>query len=166
MLEYVAYNIVEKEALAIQRFYGHQIKILNTFLEQILNREVTQMELTSAQSHVIGYLAHSPEPPCARDLEEFFGLSHPTVSGMLSRMEAKGFIQLRPDDKDRRIKRIYLLEKGMACSVRTQEVIRDNEQLIVEGFTAEEIRQFDAFLDRAIENLGRKAHNAMPQREE
>ena len=127
-----------------------------------MNREVTQMDLTSAQSHVIGYLAHAPEPPCARDLEEFFGLSHPTVSGMLSRMEAKGFIQLRPDEKDRRIKRIILLEKGMACSVRTQEVILDNEQLIVEGFTAEEEKQFEAFLHRAIENLGRKAHNVCP----
>lgn len=156
----------DKEGIKIQRFYGQQFKILNTYLEQILNREVTQMELTSAQSHVIGYLTHVPEPPCARDLEEYFGLSHPTVSGMLSRMEAKGFIQFRPDEKDRRIKRIYLLERGKACSVRTQAVIRDNEQLIVEGFTAEEIAQFDAFLDRAIENLGRKAHNAAPQREE
>ena len=155
-----------KEGIKIQRFYGHQFKILNTYLEQILNREMTRMELTSSQSHVIGYLTHSPEPPCARDLEEFFGLSHPTVSGMLSRMEAKGFIQLRPDDKDRRIKRIYLLERGKACSVRTQEVIRDNERLTVEGFTEEEIRLFDNFLDRAIENLGRKAHNTLPQREE
>ena len=156
----------EKEGIQIQRFYGHQFKILNTYLEQILNREVTQMELTSSQSHVIGYLAHAPEPPCARDLEDFFGLSHPTVSGMLSRMEAKGFIQLRPDDKDRRIKRIFLMERGKACSVRTQEVIRDNERLTVEGFTQEEIQLFNNFLDRAIENLGRKAHNAAPQREE
>ena len=129
-------------------------------MEQILNREVTQLDLTAAQGHVIGYLTHTPQPPCARDLESFFGLSHPTVSGMLSRMEAKGFIQLRPDEKDRRIKRIYLLEKGMACSVRIQEVLLDNERLIVDGFSEEEIKQFESYLHRAIENLGQKTHAA------
>lgn len=128
-----------------------------------MNRELTQLELTSAQSHIIGYLSHRTEPPCARDLEDFFNLSHPTVSGLLSRMEAKAFIELRPDPQDRRVKRIYLQEKGLACSKRIEELINENEKLIVRGFTPGEEKQFHDFLRRAAENLGSKAHESQPQ---
>lgn len=124
------------------------------------------MDLTAAQSHIIGYLTRRSEPPCARDLEEFFRLSHATISGLLSRMEAKGFIEVRPDPRDRRIKRIYLRERGIACSKRTRDVIDENEQLIVRGFTPEERALFMDFLRRAAENLGEKAHPSQPQREE
>lgn len=122
-----------------------------------MNREMTEMELTSAQGRIIGYLTHHPQVPCARDLEEFFGLSHSTISGLLSRMEAKGFIRQESDPDDRRIKRIYLLEKGHACSRRIQTCIENNERLMVWGFSEEETEQFRAFLQRAKENLGQKA---------
>ena len=34
------------------------------------------------------------------------------MSGILSRLEKKGFIELRPDPADKRCKRIYVLDKG------------------------------------------------------
>lgn len=145
---------------------GHYFKILGSDLEQIMNREMQKMDLTAAQSHIIGYLTHRPDPPCARDLEDFFRLNHATISGLLSRMEAKGFIEVRPDPRDRRIKRLYLLQRGVACSERTRDVIDENEQLIVRGFTPEEQVLFMDFLQRAAENLGEKAHQSQSQREE
>ena len=51
-------------------------------MEQLMNRKLQELELTSAQGHVIGFLRRSKEPPCARDIETAFGLSHATVSGI------------------------------------------------------------------------------------
>lgn len=155
-----------KGVIATRKTVGHQFKLLNVFMEQIMNREMTKLDLTAAQSHIIGYLTHRKDVPCARDLEEFFRLSHPTVSGLLSRMEAKGFIEMRPDPEDRRIKRIYPLEKGLACSMRIKQLIDENERLIVEGFTPEEQALFADFLQRAVDNLGEKARQSITQREE
>ncbi len=118
-----------------------------------MNHRVQELDLTNAQAHVIGYLARAQEPPCARDFEERFGLSHATVSGILSRMEAKGFIELRPDAADRRIKRIGLLERGRACSQNIGRQIEENEQLMTAGFTQAELAQFREYLTRTIENL-------------
>ena len=132
---------------------GHSFKKLHFLMEQAINQRLTELDLTTAQGHAIGYLTHAKEPPCARDLETAFGLSHATVSGILSRMEAKGFIEIRPDDGDRRVKRIYLLEKGHACSQEICRHIRDTEQTMAAGFSPEELTLFRSFLSRAIGNL-------------
>lgn len=113
-----------------------------------------KMELTAAQGHIMGFLAHCKEPPCPRDIEEHFKLSHPTVSGLLSRLEKKGFIQLRPDETDRRCKRVHILPKGHECLETMHQTILTNEEQVVEGFTPEEREMFSGFLKRAISNIG------------
>ncbi len=153
VLKYVAYNIFFKGVIATEQHLGHSFKKLHFLLEQAMNRRLQQLDLTNAQGHIIGFLAHSPEPPCARDLETAFGLTHATVSGLLSRMESKGFIALTPDPWDRRVKRIHLLDKGNACCREIRERVKETEQLLAEGFTDEELDCFRGFLNRAIQNL-------------
>lgn len=134
--------------------YGRLIRILHWCTDQSMTAELEKMELTAAQGHIMGFLAHVKDPPCPRDIENEFHLSHPTVSGLLSRLEQKDFIELRTDETDRRIKRIYILPKGLECHERMHRVIEDNEIRFVEGFTEAEQAQFAAFLNRAIRNMG------------
>ena len=112
------------------------------------------MDLTAAQWHIMGYLAHRETPPCPRDIEAEFQLSHPTVSGILSRLEQKGFVELRTDPEDRRCKRIYILPKGSQCHELMHQTIQRNEKRIVDGFTPEEQELFGQLLQRAITNMG------------
>ena len=136
-----------------EQYLGHSFKKLHFLMDQAMNRRLQQLDLTSAQGHIIGFVAHRSEPPCARDLESAFGLTHATVSGLLSRMESKGFIALTPDPKDRRVKRIHLLDKGNACCREICQRVRETEQLLSDGFTEEELACFRGFLTRAIQNL-------------
>ena len=87
-------------------------------------------------------------------VEAEFHLTHPTVSGLLSRLEQKGFIELRTDPEDRRCKRIYVLEKGVRCHELMHKTIGENEQRMLLGFTPEEQELFSDFLQRAIRNMG------------
>ena len=115
---------------------------------------LAQLDLTAAQGHIMGFLCQQKEPPCARDIADAFQLSHPTVSGLLARLEKKGFIEFRPDEQDRRSRRIYILPKGHECVQRIVDTIHSNERRMVQGFTDEERLQFMDFLDRAITNMG------------
>lgn len=139
--------------------YGHQARILHWCTDQAITRALEEMELTSSQGHIMGFLAMHKEPPCPRDIEEKFHLSHPTVSGLLSRLEKKGFIALRPDEHDRRCKRIFILPKGHECHQQMHQTIVNMENQLVSGFSNEEKQQFEAFLDRAITNMGGYPHH-------
>lgn len=119
-----------------------------------MDTALDSMELTAAQGRIMAHLAHSQRAPCPRDLEAEFHLSHPTVSGLLSRLEQKGFVELCTDPEDHRCKRIFLLPKGRQCQDLMHKTILENEQRIVEGFTPEEREQFSMFLQRAIRNMG------------
>lgn len=134
--------------------YGPRFRVLHWCSDQMLNNALADMDLTSSQGRILGYLAHHAEAPCSRDLEEHFQLSHPSISGTLSRMEKKDFIEFRPDPEDLRIKRIHLLPKGVQCHEKIGQILRDMEKQITEGFTEEEQALFSAFLDRAITNMG------------
>jgi DNA-binding MarR family transcriptional regulator len=55
-----------------------------------------------------------PEPPAIRDLAEYLLLqSHSTV-GLIDRAEAAGFVRRQQDDKDGRVVRVILTDKGEA----------------------------------------------------
>ncbi len=118
-----------------------------------MNRALAQWDLTAAQAHIMCYLVHQQEPPCARDLEGFFRLTHPTISGLLRRMEAKGFLEQRSDLQDRRIKRIYPLEKSLACQQSIDACIQETEEQLLRGFSPEEQKMLLNLLKRAAQNI-------------
>lgn len=133
--------------------YGYYIRLLHSATDQAVTNALASMDLTAAQGHIMGFITHRPEPPCPRDVEEAFHLSHPTVSGLLSRLEKKGFLQLRSDAKDRRVKRIYVLPKGMELEETMHATIRASEEKLTRDFTEAEKEQFARLLQRAIRNV-------------
>lgn len=134
--------------------YGLRLRSLHWCTQQRVSEALGQMDLTCAQGHIMGFLTHRKDPPCSKDIEEAFQLSHPTVSGILRRMERKGFIEFRPDESDRRCKRIHISARGRECHSRIEKAIRETEHQIVRDFTPEEQALFSEFLNRALTNLG------------
>ena len=149
----------------MQIHYGHLIRILHWCTDQSMTAALEKMELTAAQGHIMGFLSRQTPPPCPRDLEEAFHLSHPTVSGILSRLEQKGFIRLQTDPNDRRCKRIYIQPKGQECHQTMHQTIQFNESQLVQGFTPEEKELFAVFLQRAITNMGGSPCHPNPKEE-
>ncbi len=140
--------------MILKLYYGHLIRILHWCTDQVMTSALENMDLTAAQGHIMGYLSRQSAPPCPRDVEEAFQLSHPTVSGLLNRLEQKGFLKLLPDPSDRRCKRIHVQPKGLECQQTMQQIIRCNEDRLVQDFTPEEKEQFARLLQRAITNMG------------
>ena len=139
--------------------------MLHWQFDQAVSAALAQMDLTAAQGQIIGFLSFRKEPPCSRDIEEAFQLSHPTVSGLLSRMEKKGFIEFRPDPADRRCKRIYLLPKGQACHEAFHRTIEECEEKVQTGFSVEEKELFAALLRRAMLNMDPNPCERKPKEE-
>ena len=136
------------------RHFGHYVRILHWCTDQRITNALAEMELTASQGPILGYIAHRKSPPCARDIEEQFHLGHPTVSGLLGRLEKKGFIEFFPDETDRRCKRLRLLDKGQQCIEIMHCAIQENEAQLVQGFSEEEQELFFTLLNRAIHNMG------------
>ncbi len=112
------------------------------------------MGLTGAQGFFLNHLVqHRDEIVHPKDLEQQFDLSHATVSGILQRLETKGFIVCLSDPSDRRHKQITVTEKALACTAKTEAEIAALESRLVTGMAQEEQRQFLQLLFQAASNL-------------
>ena len=133
-----------------------RIRRLHWCADQAMSEGLSQMELTASQGVAMGFLNHRSEPPMAKDFEEAHHLSHASAAGILARLEKKGFIEFRPDPKDKRCKRIYTLQKARDCHTHMHGIMDNLEQTITRDFTPEERAQFLEYLDRAIRNLDKE----------
>ena len=143
-----------REVSTLQLNAGHYLRMLHCATDQAMTGALAAMDLTAAQGQIMGFIMHREQPPCARDIEEVFYLSHPTVSGILAWLEKKGFIEFRPDESDRRCKRIHALPKGKELDETMRNTILTTEAALVQDFTEEEKELFARLLNRAIRNVG------------
>ena len=75
------------------------------------------------------------------------------MSGLLARLEAKGFIVCSPDPDDRRCKRIEPTVRAEQCHKEIHQVFHDLERQTLQGFSPDEVQSLLTLLDRAIVNL-------------
>lgn len=92
-----------------------------------------------------------------KELSDMLHIKPPTASVMVKRMEKNGLVCKMADLDDQRISRLYLTEKGKGMSSQIAELIRENERLMTEGFSEEELMQLRGYLRRMTANLARAA---------
>ncbi len=132
---------------------GHRIKVLHVLANQRMGQIVAALDLTPAQAILLHFFTQNPGAR-SRDAEIYLSLTHPTVCGILSRLEEKGFLRAQADSQDRRCKRSFPTPQGLNAQADVERGIQAVEKQLVAGFSPEERERFSNLLQRAIQNLG------------
>lgn len=105
-----------------------------------------------AQGRMLYVLWQKDDVPIS-ELAAQTGLANTTLTSMLDRMEQSGLVQRVPDNKDRRKVHILLTEKAKGLQEDFQRISQEMNRLYYIGFSEEEIRQFEGYLLRILDNL-------------
>lgn len=133
------------------------IKNIHLLFEKKLNNKIAEENITVSQSMTMFFLkTHTSDEINPIDLERQFGLSRPTITGILKRLEAKGFICFCESKKDRRYKQIKLTQNGFKCLERVDGTLTDMGETLCSGFSEEEIEAVYEYLLRMAQNLNSK----------
>lgn len=134
---------------------GPMVRMIHTAIDQQINTRVQEMELTSAQIFVLHYINRSSDRDVyQKDIEKHFELSHATVSGLISRLEAKGFIECLPAKNDKRCKRLCVTDKARCYDEQMRQHIDQVEKQALKGFSDEDMHQLQLYLDKILANFG------------
>ncbi len=110
------------------------LKIAHHTFARRLNRNMESVGLTKAQCDVLGYLhRHQDGPVYPVDLERELQLKRPTVTGLVKRLEEKGFLCCVPSAMDRRYKELRLTEKSRAHHDQMMRFIDEQEEIMLRG---------------------------------
>ena len=81
------------------------------------------------------------------------GLAITSLTTMLERMEKQGLIRRIQDPSDKRKTLLFLTDKARSLKNDYDEVSNQMGDIYYRGFSEEEIRQFEGYLDRVRNNL-------------
>ena len=96
-----------------KRTIGFMFKQINNVYEKEFNNRLRTLGITASQCAVLDYLFDcEKEEVTQRDIEKGLNLRNPTVTGLLKRLDEKGYILSVPSNTDKRCKNIYLTEKA------------------------------------------------------
>ena len=133
---------------------GFLIKQINNVYEKDFNRMLKSIGITSSQCEVLDYLFHtSKEEVTQRDIERHLNLKNPTVTGILKRLDEKGFILIVPNAKDKRRKNVYLTEKAYDIQKRMESDRRKIDKNLTIGMTKKEIQALQKMLNKVLYNV-------------
>lgn len=88
-----------------------------------------------------------------REVAKAIGVTPPSITVSLQKMEKQGYIMRRPDEKDQRIIRIEITDKGRSCVALIEKVVEQVDAMLFEGMSAEEKMLFRRLLLQMNENL-------------
>lgn len=86
-------------------------------------------------------------------------ISKSTTSKMINKLEEEGYLEMKTDPKDRRVKRIYLTDKKHDVKGIVENIEEDVEEMIFKDFSDEEREIFILYLQRIMNNIEEVVNN-------
>jgi MarR family transcriptional regulator, organic hydroperoxide resistance regulator len=123
--------------LALQQATHHTLQALGTVL--------AGENLTPAEINALANLADGGVPN-VRELSEMTGTRASTLTGVLDRLEHRGYLTRELDAADRRSFRLPLTEAGRVVAARVRAAMAEVEHEALRGLSAAQIAGFHAVI--------------------
>lgn len=112
-------------------FLMHDVSRLR---RSVFDEFMKPLGVTRSQWWVLAYLSRH-DGMIQSDLANVLELGKAALGGLIDRLEAGGFIQRRPDEYDRRVKRVFLSASGAQLVKEMAKRNRDMSERILEGLS-------------------------------
>lgn len=131
---------------------GYLIKSINDKLKVRADAELKQYHLTMSQSRVLVYLRSRGGQATQKEIETFLDVAHPTVVGLVSRMEQNGYVTCWPCE-DGRNKYVKLTPQAEAIDKDMQRNQLENEEMLLAPLSPEDRERLRDLLLTVAEHL-------------
>ena len=133
-------------------FLISRIKQIGSRLFDRLLAEKNIGAFNGAQGRIL-YVLWQADGVSLSEIAKNSGLATATLTSMIDRMEAAGLVRREAHATDRRKFQIVLTEKARALEAEYKAVSDETTAPHFKGFSDEEIRAFEGYLRRVLENL-------------
>lgn len=135
-----------------QYHIGYLIKSINDKLKIKADEDLKRHKLTLSQSRIVGYLSEKGGAATQKEIEDFLGVSHPTVVGLVARMEQKGMVHTR-FERSSRSKFVEMTEYAKTIAEKMGKTINECESNLLFGLSECEILSLEKTLTAILKNL-------------
>lgn len=142
-----------KECKCNRNEIGMLIKQISFQMRTHADTDLRKCDLTWSQAHLLRHLTRAGGEMSQKQIEKEMETSHPTVVGLVQRLETKGFVESFTDEKDRRVKKVRLTERAYDHQHFMNARFREKEKLMTRGMSEEEVKELIRLLRKLHANL-------------
>lgn len=132
---------------------GYLLKVINDKLKAKADADFKKHNITLTQSRVLGFLEMKKGKATQKEIEDFLEVSHPTVVGIVSRLEKTGLIRTYSDPEDKRNKIVEATDKVKNIGREMRAKVAEHEKKLLRGLTKGQIKQLNEMLIVIYNNL-------------
>lgn len=132
---------------------GYLIKNINDKLKVKADADLKRYNLTFTQSRVVAFLKSRGGQATQKEIEIYLEVSHPTVVGIVSRMEQNSFVKSQIDKKDMRNKIVKLTAKAEALGTDMEHNIYETERNLLASLSEDDVAHLREMLLVIYKNL-------------
>lgn len=126
---------------------------LDRLLKRTIERKVKDTGVYRSQHRILMHL--NRQPNCSQvEIADFLDISPAAVAVSLKKLEKSGYICRETDENDNRIHQVTITPKGRQVIEKSFVIFREVDIQMFAGFSDEELKQLDHFLERIARNLG------------
>ena len=110
--------------------YGYYFKHINIEINKYIQQHLQTLDLTKPQMDIL-FILHKHKDHCItlKELQDQLQLSYPTLTGLVHRLESKGYVERRINEKDKRIHYIVETEEAKKIHHQIRHVFQDLESV-------------------------------------
>lgn len=136
---------------------AHSIPFLMRLISDRLSTlfaERADCPVTAAQARVIMYLKKQEGREVTQhELEQYLGVSHATIRGLLQRLEDKGYVRTAFNSRDGRVKNVYLTDASRQYRERMREQLESLDARLLHGLSKAELSELTRMLEHIYNNI-------------
>ena len=126
---------------------GTLLKQIHDIMEKNANNVLREQNLTISQSGVLVLLDEKEGKTASfKELEKEFGVSQPTMAGILNRLVQKDLVEVLTDSEDKRIRKAHLTQKGADKCKEGYKHMNSAEEQLLKSLTDDEKKEFNRLL--------------------
>lgn len=132
---------------------GHLFKAINERMRARFDSQLKKNDLTFSQCQVLSFINFNGGQVTQKQIEAFLEVSHPTVVGLISRLEKNGYLSCHTDENDKRNKVVCQTEKAESFSGEMYRSKIEGEEILLNGLSDRERAELRRYLERVYDNM-------------
>lgn len=126
------------------------LKITVDKIRTYADANLKSLNLTLTQSRVLAFIVERGGETTQKEIEDFLQVAHPTVVGVVSRMEKNGFLTC---SYERVSKIVTLTDKARATGEDMISSMAEHDAILLRGLSCQEVAELGRLLMKVYKNL-------------
>ena len=122
-----------------------------------VDSSLKENDMTFSQSFVLGYIGKCGGKASQKEIQKHLDVSHPTVVGLIKRLENNGFVYCEVDEKDRRNKMVFNTEKAIELRKDMNRKKAEFDARMLKGFSQQESEELERLLGKLYDNISEES---------